>query len=622
MYKIKNGILFEGQRPVFGLGLSYYPSYHEKKVPVPESGDRMGEMKKDLRRMKKEGFNLVRVASIGDVRRVDGEIEIHTEFIDALLKEAEGIDLAAMVRLQGYSMNLSGHDDFYMLDQAGKELDRSRWYDFIQNSLYHQGILKDNAEGTRALAEHYAKWTQNVVAFQTYNEPHYPFYAIFDYHPATVQAYRQWLVKKGVMNEEAAATYDPPRRRPQKEESPEEWIRWRLFAFESLANFLNQTASVAKAVSPEKQSLTCIDKSPGLPRNIYSGCCYFDNAKGMDIVGMTTYINPCGALYYLAGFLLDNAESAAALYGKHAWLVEYDARTDISLKKFYEQTYMAVGAGFKGIMYYQWRGDHIFPDSPEGNGFGFLNYDGTPTKGYDEKMAMIRLLNRLSPWIVGAEKKRCRAAILHSKYAFCYADALENGAEAQNNSVLHKGQVIYQELRREGITVDFVEAENLKENPLNIAALYVPSYEFLSDREKQWVHDFAEQGNRVYCYEEALQYRELKAAEENRWEPIRYTIGDTLKINGIHPIIRSANPDVMVQVLEGNGYYLASLNNISAVAKEHSNVDLDLQELCATEATWFTPDGERKPEIRNGTVCIPAIREGGFLLLTKKENVE
>ena len=156
MYSMKNGILYENGRPVFCVGLSYYPSYHERKVPVPEDGDRVGEMKKDLRRMKEAGFNLVRAASIGDVKRVNGELEIHTEFIERLLDEADQVDIASMMRLQGYSMNLSGYDDFYMINSKGEEMDKTRWYDFLQNSMYHPGILRDNDDGTRALAALYA----------------------------------------------------------------------------------------------------------------------------------------------------------------------------------------------------------------------------------------------------------------------------------------------------------------------------------------------------------------------------------------------------------------------------------------------------------------------------------
>ena len=127
MYSMKNGILYQDGKAVFCVGLSYYPSYHEKKVPVPESGDRVGEMKKDLRRMKEAGFNLVRAAAIGDVKRVNGEIEIHTEFIDQFLDECDAGDIASMMRLQGYSMNLSGQTGFYMINAEGREIDRSIW---------------------------------------------------------------------------------------------------------------------------------------------------------------------------------------------------------------------------------------------------------------------------------------------------------------------------------------------------------------------------------------------------------------------------------------------------------------------------------------------------------------
>jgi hypothetical protein len=150
---MKNGILYQDGKPVFCVGLSYYPSYHAKKVPVPESGDRVGEMIKDIRAMKEAGFNLVRAASIGDVKRVGDEIEVHTEFIEQLLDECDKVGIASMMRLQGYSMNLSGYDDFLMIDNYGDPMDTTRWYDFLQNSMYHEGILKDNDDGTRALAE-------------------------------------------------------------------------------------------------------------------------------------------------------------------------------------------------------------------------------------------------------------------------------------------------------------------------------------------------------------------------------------------------------------------------------------------------------------------------------------
>ncbi|MBQ7867327.1 MAG: beta-galactosidase [Clostridia bacterium] len=618
MYSMKNGILYQDGKAVFCVGLSYYPSYHAKKVPVPETGDRVGEMEKDIRAMKEAGFNLVRGASIGDVRRVNGEIEVHTEFIEQMLDECDKVDIASMMRLQGYSMNLSGYDDFLMLDEKGNEMDTTVWYDFLQNSMYHEGILRDNDEGTVALAKLYSKHP-NLVSFQTYNEPHYPHpprsNSIYDYHPATIAAYRKWLVAQGIMTAEAAADYDPPRTRPAKGEDITEWVNWRLFSIKTLSNFLNHTADVAKKVDPEIESLTCLTSAPTLARNSRDGVNYFDNAKGMDTVGITHYLSCYGASYYHACLVLDNAESAAALNGKHCWLIEYDARTNITLQKLYQETYAAIGAGIKGIMYYQWRGDHIFPDSPEGNGFGFVNYDGTKTENYEQKLDMVRLLNKLSDVIINAEKKRCGVAILSSDHAFVSADALDNDADAVRNSYLELYKSLYKHVRAEGITVDLTESDMLKSNPLGFKVVIVPKYSLLSEQEKADLQAFADNGGAVYTCEDSTLSLYKLGQTFVKYEDAAHNVIDMLEAEGIEPIIISSSRSMMVQVIEGEGYALACLNNISTVNKTLEGVKLTLNKVKATSATLYTPYSEETVAVEGDTICLPTIKEGAFLLL-------
>ena len=616
MYSMKNGILYQDGKAVFCVGQSYYPSYHAKKVPVPETGDRVGEMKKDIRRMKEAGFNLVRAASIGDVRRVDGEIEVHTEFIEQLLDECDEVDIASMMRLQGYSMNLSGYDDFLMLDEEGNEMDTTKWYDFLQNSMYHEGILRDNDEGTVALAKLYAKHP-SLVSFQTYNEPHYPGRnkGIYDYHPATIEAYRKWVVAKGIMTEEEARDYDPPRARPAKDGDITEWVNWRLFSLETLSNFLNHTADVAKEVDPSIESLTCLTSVPTLVRNSKDGVSYFDNAKGMDTVGITHYLSCRGSTYYHACLVLDSAESAAALNGKHCWLIEYDARTNITLQKLYQETYAAIGAGIKGIMYYQWRGDHIFPDSPEGNGFGFINYDGTKTENYEEKLAIVRLLNKLSDEIVNAEKKRCGLAILSSNHAMMSADAIENGADAVVNSYLELHKSLYKHFRAEGITVDVTETDMLASNPLGFKVVIVPKYSLISEQEKADLDAFAANGGVVYTCEDATLSMYKLGEAFVKYEDASHNVQDVLDFNGIEPIIRSSSRSLMVQVIEGKDYAVACLNNISTAKKTLSGVKLTLNKVKATTATMYTPCGEQELTVNGDTIELPEIREGAFIVL-------
>ncbi len=612
MYAMKNGILYRNENPVFCIGLSYYPSYHERKVPVPENGDRVKEMKKDLQAMKDAGFNLVRMAAIGSVGIENNGICIHTEFIDSILDEADKIGIATMVRLQGYSMNLSGYKDFYMIDSDGKQMNPEVWYDFIQNSLHHSGICRDNDLGTAALAEHYSKY-KNLVSYQTYNEPHYPSGATYDYHPAAIREYRKWLVAIGAIREDEAENYMPPTSRPQKGEDAKAWILWRMFSIKSLSDFLNHTADVAKKVHPRAESLTCLTTCQTLNWNTERCVNYFDNAESMDVVGVTHYINTYGAPYFHACLVLDSAESAAAIYGKHCWIVEYDARTTITLRKFYEETYMAVGAGVKGIMYYQWRGDYVFPDSPEGNGFGLINYDGTPTEYYKEKLDMVNLLNELSDYIVNADKKRCGVGILYSRYAFCHSDAIDNDERAKRNLWLDELKRIYIDLRKEGLTVDTVESRHLKKNTLDIKVLYIPMYDLLSDDEKEEIDAFVKSGGRVYCSECSLEYRDITEKYSGYVSP--YSIEDTILREKLTPVFSCSSKSIMVQVLEGDGYYLAAVNNISGVEECRTNIELDLGNVSARKVVMYTPQQKNELKKKGNIVLIPQLKWGAFLLI-------
>ena len=83
MYQLKNGILHRANRKIFALGQSYYPSFHPLKHPVPPDQDRVGEMKKDFADMAAAGFELVRLAAVGRVRRDNGKIVVDFPLPDA-----------------------------------------------------------------------------------------------------------------------------------------------------------------------------------------------------------------------------------------------------------------------------------------------------------------------------------------------------------------------------------------------------------------------------------------------------------------------------------------------------------------------------------------------------------
>ena len=125
-YTIENGIYKKDGKPVFALGVSYYASYHERKVPVPPEADRFGELELDIRDMSDFGFNIVRCAALGDVyynekRRVVTD----TPLLDAIAESCDKNGIGLMLRLQGYSMNLSGYKDTLMVNSGERRWTRA-----------------------------------------------------------------------------------------------------------------------------------------------------------------------------------------------------------------------------------------------------------------------------------------------------------------------------------------------------------------------------------------------------------------------------------------------------------------------------------------------------------------
>ena len=405
-YTIRKGVLYHDGRAQIALGQSYYPSYHPQKVPVPPTGDRLGEMAKDLRAMREAGFNVVRMAALGDVTYDQGKVSVDFPLPDAFCRMCEEQDLGAMIRLQGYSMNLRNFPDATMVDQQGQPMENA-WSWFIRNCVNHPGIIEDNRMGTRASAAHFAAFPA-VCSFQIYNEPAYPNLGLYDYHPETLRAYAAWRAEHGLPPQEA------PRSRPAPKEDASGWVAWRTFLRERLNGFLCDMAAQAKAGYDAPATLTCHMSCPLVPGATVRGEDYYTTAQGMDILGITCYLVNRGPAFHQAAMTLDACESAAACFGKKAWLIEYNARTDMPPQEWPRETYAALGRGFKGIFYYQWRADLPYPDGPEPEQFGMLYSDGRKASSYDMGVRMNRLVNRLSraPGGSGEGPQRRGAAVL------------------------------------------------------------------------------------------------------------------------------------------------------------------------------------------------------------------
>ena len=627
-YRIKDGILHCDGIPKFAFGASYYPSFLTSKYPVPESGDRVGEMKKDLRNMKESGLNFFRTAALGEIRRDDnGEIKIKSDFIDQMLRYADEIGIAASVRLNGYSVNFSDNRDFEFVNNRGEALEK-KWSAFMHGCMHHSGFLKDNTAATEALAKHFDKFPA-VVSYQIYNEPHYPFNGVFDYNPEAIKAYKRFLCDSGIMTEEEAQRYSVPTERPKTAEELDAWVEWRMFSLGTMSRFLDSTAASALDNSENKDTYTCYTTAAcsNLAGNL--GVTYFDDSKNLKTTGITTYTPFDGADYYAAAYTVALAESSAAVMSKRAWTAELDKRTHMPTSKFCRETYEVIGAGHKGICYYQWRGDYPDEKSPLPDNCGFLHYDGTPTDTFEDNLRLINMLNSYSTEIVTAEKVRCHTAVLHSDRAYMYYDALSDPEIGGKNMWMFLTLMTFRDLKKYGFAPDFVRACDLAENKLDVKTLFIPSIVGLSDEELAQIEAFCRAGDdhRVFYGEQETTFDSITIGG---WWDLMSRPGDrvTVEFRGgletedlvesinLKPLVETNHKNLFAHVLEGEERKIVVLvsnrPNERSIPKHRVSFNFPV-----SSVTFRTHklDKEIELEVSDNSIMLPTIEDGGLLFV-------
>lgn len=616
-YCLKNGILYINGKASFGIGSHYYPSYHPHKVPVPEDGDRLGEMKRDFADMKAAHINVVRTAAIGDFTTAENGVNGSFPLGKSIAEELEKCGMALFVRLNGYYSGLNNYHDEKMVDEKGQPLN-SCWSQFITNSVCHKQAKADNEKVTAVGADYFGNFN-NVVGFQIYNEPALPCNGFYDYNPSMLEEYKKYRTEKG-----ENANLQPPRRRPYYDESPKDWIDWRIFNFEKFNGYLNDLAAVAKKSQPKAETFTCMTCCPVQIGSTMRGADYFRIAEKMDLVGMTLYLDCKGAFYYEHARVMDYAESAAAIFKKHFWLIEYNAKTDMSARDFEVETYAAIGSGAKGIMYYQWRGDYVFDNSPEPNGYGMLYNDLSKTQKYDKAMKMHEMLYRLSDKLVTKERVRQGIGILHSEYANAYYDAICNGdnkdAWSGKENSIFASMRIYRKFKRKFVSLNAVRAKDLSCLPFKLNALIVPVEKGISKEEQEEINEFVSGGGKVFYYDEYLDaFKPFNFT--GRW----YTTGEIVDMFG-EKIASVSEKKVDLKFLEDEDEYLISIIDFAEDEREIYNLKLTFNaKTSAKTAKYICEDKETELEINDEicgdknakTLTIPKLISGGIILIKK-----
>ncbi len=613
MYKLKNGILYKDGVPTIGLGTSYYASYHPEKVTVPEGGDKYGEMLLDVKDIAGAGFNHVRLAANGEAHWEDDKFVLDTSFTDELIKEIEKNDMFSFVRLQGYSLNYRGHKDARPVNQYGQT---PPLYSFVRDTLNNPELNADMDEMTEQQARHFDSF-DSVLGFQIFNEPCMnarDINQMFDYHPLTIKAWKKWLVENNYRTKEEAEAMNPPRTTPVCEEDKEVFGLWRQFGVENMSSMLSRLGGCAKKAAPESENFTnCI----ATPANGFAQSCegdWFYCSERMDIAGVDIYTPFRGDDYYEASYMLDSVESSAAVFGKHAWVIEFCCRTFMTAEDYEREMISGLGSGYKGINYYLWRADLGGPEVQLG---GMIWNNREKTEKYDTCVKFNHFINRLGTDIAPCKKVRDGVAILYSRHSMAQFATL-----TKEDSVWYKRtKEIYTMLRKAGLTVDFVEAKNLGKNVLNTKLLYVPDWASLSDIEKKQVEAFAdshlviEYGNKIlpvcgdsingYELTSNWCYRPLGTLHGYKKNPYsKFLLPEILEIAGVKPKFRvsAKNNAIGFGYLENadaeKPYYVACITNIDSMGRPMIDGKISVDEKATGKVTKVVYyDREKETEL-------------------------
>lgn len=654
--KISNGILYIDGKPQIGIGASYYASFHPHKYPVPPEGDRVGEMEKDIEHMSGLGFNVVRTSALGEVRWENGRVTGSFPFADKIAQKAEDENMAVLMRIHNYSMVMRyDKDEVAMVSNKGTLVDRERRDTFMPDCINHPGVIEDNELATKFVAEHFSKY-KSVIMHLIYNEPAYPYSDFYDYHPESIKAYRKWLAEKGIKSEEEAKAAMPPTERPLPGEDDSDWINFRLFSTEAMSRFLGDMNDWVKKGNPQSESMTCMMPVMLHAGGVKMGEDLFALGDGMDIIGVTDYLPCMGQPYYYSLLYADVLGSTAQMNKKHIWAAECNAHTTLTSEEWQRETYTLLGAGFKGLIYYQWRADYDNKKGPEIGMFGILKNDGTPTGKYEIISKTNKLVKRISENLALAEKISSDIAILFSHHANAFYDAHENGWRdieeawtAYDNfdpgsfiynfdrNVMYI-QSIHREIRERGIAPHIVRSTDLKENKLGIKTLIVPTAVGLSDKEIEEINNFAKNGGLVFIYQPSdstcgytlnpYSRTDIKIHRHmQRKMAHSCSIDDVIYISGYKNPFEVISEDRVLgfNVLENEKQYIVTITNFDTFERFQKNAVIKIKKnlITGTKATFHTVEREIniKAEVTDESVVfrLPEIHTGCFVIIDKEE---
>jgi beta-galactosidase len=357
----------------------------------------------------------------------------------------------------------------------------------------HPGVRQAQLAFFTALAER-AHNSPAFLGWDLWSEPHvinwatatYLNGAEFCYCANSVARFRKWLEKKyGTLEALNEAWYrrftswsEVEPNRLSTILSYTDYIDWRAFITEKLAEDLRMKYEAVKSVAPDRVATSHAD-APNLFTSPRSGDGTPDDwlmSRQVDYWGTSFYpkhSSPTGREVEWHGALLDFTRSAGYSAGGRGWwvgelqggfgTVALNVSATVTPADLRVWTWSALARGAKGINFYAW---YPMSSGYESGGYGLIQLDGTVTERARVAGEIARVVDRNRELFLKSRPPRSEVAIVYNPLSY-----MVGGRQRAASPVLAQGEVasierdsmlgIYSALFRSNVPVDFIHVDRL-----------------------------------------------------------------------------------------------------------------------------------------------------------------
>lgn len=472
--------------------------YREPSLPIEE-------LKKDMKVIKKLGFNMVKIQESWALDE-EREGEINLSKVEKLIIEAKAFDLKiyfGVTMEQVPAWLWRKYPDCRVVYNTGEPHNDPTQYlvpaDGKPGPCWdHPEVRKAGETFIEKLAGELGKY-KNIIAWNVWQEvgfwPMFPGKLDFCYCPYTLSKFRKWLrgeygsLKK--LNETWKTGYreweeiEPPRFHPQVPS----WIDWRYYMDDIyLPGAVKWKVEAFKKSDPFKRPVFCHVSSPYIGQGLdwriskmadfYGSSCYpgwgcgNEWDKGYPERGGSFSKERATLCEIWNNISLKFDYIRSASNGKEFWAAEFQGGPVVSFlhrgripssEDIRRWVLSALSTGISGLSFWNHRAEIFWQ---EAYGFGLLDTEGETSERAEEAGRIAKAINKYPYLFVKGKIPSSEVAILINENLYHFLEATPFNEEKATSHLVHTIRGIYRFLWEEGIWVDFIESEEMKEKRL------------------------------------------------------------------------------------------------------------------------------------------------------------